>query len=123
MPGPHRRFLQRVAQEANIRAYVRAHPNNEDLLAAYNNCLDCLIEVRSKHLQIISRYIVVPSRRAEQKSLPTVNPVVGPTGTEPNKRMEGQATAAVAGTGGTSPMAFLKQVRDETQRTLIHVEK
>ncbi|KAL9637193.1 MAG: hypothetical protein Q9204_001972 [Flavoplaca sp. TL-2023a] len=42
---------------------------------------------------------------------------------EPNKRMEGQATKAVAGTGGSSPMAFLKQVRDETQRTLIHVEK
>ncbi|KAL8885006.1 MAG: hypothetical protein Q9215_007068 [Flavoplaca cf. flavocitrina] len=123
MPGPHRRFLQRVAQEANIRAYVMAHPNNEDLLAAYNNCLDRLIEVRSKHLQIISRYIMVPSRCAKQKSLPTVNPIVGRPGSGPNKRMEGQATTAVAGTGGSSPMAFLKQVRDETQRTLIYVEK
>ena len=123
MPGPHRRFLQRVAQEANIRAYVRAHPNNENLQAAYNNCLDRLIKVRGKHLQIISRYIVVPSRCAKQKSLPTVNPVVGRLGTEGNKRMESQATTAVTGTGGTSPMVFLKQVRDETQRTLIHVEK
>lgn len=123
MPGPHRRFLQRVAQEANIRAYVRAHPNDEDLLAAYNNCLNRLIEVRGKHLQIISRYIVVPSRCAKQKSLPTVNPVVGRPDTDGNKRMESQAMTAVTGTGGTSPMVFLKQVRDETQRTLIQVEK
>ena len=123
MPGPHRRFLQRVAQETNIRAYVRAHPNNEDLLAAYNNCLDRLIEVRSKHLQIISRYIVVPSRCANQKSLPTINPIAGRPDTKSDKRMESQATTAVAGTGGSSPMAFLKQVRDETQRTLIHAEK
>ncbi|KAL8833888.1 MAG: hypothetical protein Q9170_004035 [Blastenia crenularia] len=112
MPGPHRRFLQRVAKEANIRAYVKSHPTNMDLQAAYNRCLDCLVAFRNKHVQIISRYIVVPSRKAQQSTLVMNNH-------QGDNKVSKEAKTAVTGTGGTSPVVFLKQVRDETVSSVL----
>ncbi|KAL8994025.1 MAG: hypothetical protein Q9169_005904 [Polycauliona sp. 2 TL-2023] len=120
MPGPHRRFLQRVATEANIRAYVRANPSNEAVQAAYNSCLSALIMIRNTHVQIVSRYIVVPSRSANYLA-PTIN-AFGEDGDDlkVNDSEKKIKSKAVAGTSGTSPLSFLKQVRDETKSALFH---
>lgn len=111
MPGPHRRFLQDVESVANIRAYVEAHRADPALRIAYDACLSMLRVMRDKHIQIVSRYIILQSRGARNASQPT----------EPTRSAaKNLATAApkdnkkLRGTGGTALIPFLKQARDET---------
>ena len=127
MPSNHRSFLKAVTKAANIRPYVMTHPNNTILQEAYNACLEKLILYRNTHVQIVSRYIVIPSRSAAKSA--------SPPNTEPGTAGRVPAAAAAAddavpvpqekkkkvalGTGGTAPVEFLKQVRDETQKSLL----
>ncbi|KAJ5396447.1 hypothetical protein N7509_004560, partial [Penicillium cosmopolitanum] len=111
MPGPHRRFLQDVESVANIRAYVEAHRADPALRIAYDACLSMLRVMRDKHIQIVSRYIILQSRGARSAS----------QSGEPSKpAVKNLATAApkdnkkLRGTGGTALIPFLKQARDET---------
>ena len=97
MPGPHRLFLEHVSKIANIREYVTSYPEGAALDAAYDHCLGRLVAFRNKHVQIVSRYIVVPSR-VSQRNTASNNPAKG--------------------TGGTAPVDFLKQIRDETRESL-----
>jgi indoleamine 2,3-dioxygenase len=67
--------------------------------------------MRDKHIQIVSRYIILQSRGARAASQPG----------EPSKpAVKNLATAApkdnkkLRGTGGTALIPFLKQARDET---------
>ena len=116
MPGGHRRFLEEIAKTANIRQYVTSHPQHVALQKAYNTCLEKLVIYRNKHLQIVSRYILVPSRAATRKALPQSEP--GTAGRIPSHDGDSPKQTAL-GTGGTAPMEFLKQVRDETQRSVL----
>lgn len=131
MPGPHRRFLADVSRTANIRPYVASHPEVTILQTAYNAVLEKLTDYRSKHVQMVSRYIVVPSRAAaaaaaagRSNPLPQTNP--GTAGREPatttNEASAGSSsitTTKALGTGGTAPIEFLKQVRNETADALV----
>lgn len=71
MPGPHRRFLEHVSSVANIRQFVESRRFDRELCIAYDACLAMLRALRDKHIQIVSRYIVVKSQesRAHAKSL------------------------------------------------------
>nr|CAG8566469.1 9533_t:CDS:2 [Entrophospora candida] len=75
IPGNHRRFLEDLTKVAIVRDYImlcigcndseinnklesnRIFENNE-LVEAYNDCLDKMKTFRSKHLQIVSVYIL-----------------------------------------------------------------
>lgn len=135
MPGPHARFLNDVASVANIRDFAESGSHPEVRLA-YDACLAMLSNLRDKHIAIVTRYIVTPSRavrarsrsrspeavrqrinlatasRQSQTQVPQVVPAKrGPQGialetTSPKKDLKG--------TGGTQLMSFLKQARDET---------
>ncbi|KAF8858884.1 Indoleamine 2,3-dioxygenase [Acephala macrosclerotiorum] len=111
MPGPHRRFLEDLTRVANIRDYVEKHRNNSELTLAYDACLAMLRELRSKHINIVSRYIVLKSRESRSQSR-SKSPAV--------ERRKNIATASrlkkddQKGTGGTALIPFLKQARDET---------
>jgi indoleamine 2,3-dioxygenase len=112
MPGPHRRFLEDLTRVANIREYVETHRSNSELTIAYDACLAMLRELRSKHINIVSRYIVLKSRESRSHSR-SKSPVV--------ERRKNIATASrqkkddqKQGTGGTALIPFLKQARDET---------
>lgn len=124
MPGPHRRFLQAVESVSNIREYVEANQRDRNLTVAYDACLAMLRALRDKHIQMVSRYIIVKSREARSASrsrgpqspeesnhrgrgLASVVYKDGPdTNAKPKKKMRG--------TGGTALIPFLKQARDET---------
>lgn len=119
MPGPHRRFLEHVSQVANIRDFVATHRSDRGLSIAYDACLAMLRSLRDKHIQLVSRYIIVKSResRSHSRSLsprsaplqPIKNNIASATSTSaasPNKKLRG--------TGGTALIPFLKQARDET---------
>ena len=120
MPAPHRRFLALIATKVNIRAFVESSTDDEvGLREAYDHCLAALANYRTKHLQMVSRYIVIPSREAlGTKSVVETEPgtagrVVSGEGPADEKRAENRKPTL--GTGGTAPIEFLKRVRTETR--------
>ncbi|RKF65676.1 Indoleamine 2,3-dioxygenase [Erysiphe neolycopersici] len=118
MPGPHRRFLEKVSKVANIRQFINANRTNEELTHAYDACLKALSDFRSVHIKIVSRYIILKSR--ELKSTLSLKRsethcLKKDVSTPTSLLLESySAEKDLKGTGGTALIPFLKQVRDET---------
>lgn len=109
MPGSHRRFLEDVDSIANIRSFVEERRNDPALRLAYDACLSMLRNMRDKHIQIVSRYIIIQSRgarRASQSGQPPQAMNLATVVPSDSKKLRG--------TGGTALIPFLKQARDET---------
>jgi indoleamine 2,3-dioxygenase len=93
MPKPHRSLLEVLDRNRHVlKDYINENRDKPELTEVYNKCVEQFTEFRSKHLQIVARYIVNPARA---------------TGTP------------VSGTGGSSAVPFLKSVRDETRESMI----
>ena len=120
MPGPHRRFLEYVSRIANIREYVESRKSDRALSIAYDACLAMLRSLRDKHIQMVSRYIIVKSResRSHSRSLsPREAPKMQNLATasaEVSQQSTRPGSKKLRGTGGTALIPFLKQARDET---------
>lgn len=133
MPGPHRKFLQAVENVANIREYVESHRSNVQLCIAYDACLAMLRALRDKHIQMVSRYIIVKSRESRSLSrsrnssafsattrgmgIASINHDASDGSKEETARDDkGRGTGGkrLRGTGGTALIPFLRQARDET---------
>ncbi|EXJ59023.1 hypothetical protein A1O7_06454 [Cladophialophora yegresii CBS 114405] len=127
MPRPHREFLSALEQSSNVRDYVLTYATapaaSTELVAAYNDAVAALANLRNIHIQIVARYIVMPSRSPpapyivsrKGKNLATAcskNPAEDADGNT-------SVTRQLHGTGGTSVMPFLKRTRDETAGTTI----
>lgn len=113
MPGPHRAFLETLSEVANVRPFVESC-QDPSLKEAYNAACMMLGSFRDTHIQIVSRYIVMrarqqPSAEAAGKVNLATTSVVGGNG-EDDEELK-----SLNGTGGTSLMPFLKQVRDTTK--------
>lgn len=113
MPGSHAQFLNDVANVANIREFVEGRTEDNSLCLAYDACLAMLSTFRDKHIAIITRYIINPSReiRARARSNSPEQ-----TRDRLNLTLASQKTQSQSqkGTGGTALIPFLKQARDET---------
>lgn len=118
MPGPHRRFLQAVESVANIRDFVELHRSNRTLCVAYDACLAMLRSLRDKHIQMVSRYIIVKSRESRSKSRSrepdSITTNSRGIASIRYKHVAGEKPKKTRGTGGTALIPFLKQARDET---------
>lgn len=107
MPGPHKRFLEYISKAQSIRKAVQDSPQTEtELRTAYVAAVEALSSFRDKHIQIVTRYIILPSRQTgssemTQRNLATVS-------------SEKSGDQELTGTGGTTLVPFLKQARDET---------
>lgn len=115
MPGPHRRFLEHVSNIANIREYVESHRHDRALTIAYDACLAMLRALRDKHIQMVSRYIIVKSR--ESRSLSPITTGTRTLNLASAATRQGSTqfgSKSLRGTGGTALIPFLKQARDET---------
>jgi indoleamine 2,3-dioxygenase len=145
MPGPHRRFLVHVARAGSIRELALACGGgvgpcqipNEDgdadadalrLREAYVAATEALAQLRNKHIQIVARYIILPSKQpwdegpsiirkrqnlaSSSSTSSSSGPVGGREGGE--KKEEEEEKKELTGTGGTALVSFLKQSRDET---------
>lgn len=124
MPGPHRRFLEHVAAMPNLRDFVLQaaqceSPTKEqnELSAAFEEATKALAAFRNKHLSIVTRYIIIPSRQkqAAQEAQPSSEaqtcPKLRGLARMPSKK---DTAELLTGTGGTELLPFLKQTRDET---------
>lgn len=118
MPGPHARFLEHMERIANIRAFVQEHRDNRALATAYDACLAMLRTFRDKHIQMVSRYIILKSResRSQTRSISpqTATPKRMNLATASSHSPSNPQKKKLRGTGGTALIPFLKQARDET---------
>lgn len=104
MPREHRQFLSHLARVSNIRDYVRTK-KDKDLTLAYDACLAMLKSFRDKHIQIVTRYIILQAHKKDSSSKSKVLR---------SGLSKSQGKKDQKGTGGTALIPFLKQCRDET---------
>ncbi|KAK6600417.1 Indoleamine 2,3-dioxygenase 1 [Botrytis cinerea] len=116
MPGTHRAFLNQISEISPIHNYVDSSICSSSVTKAYNHAVETLTEFRNIHIQIVTRYIINPSRKAMAQ------------GTEKENAGLNLAVATtkkggkdVRGTGGTQLIPFLKQSRDETRNMTVNV--
>ncbi|QLG71492.1 hypothetical protein HG535_0B05340 [Zygotorulaspora mrakii] len=102
MPKKHREFLQHLSLVSNIRTFV-LDQKVEKLTLAYDACLAMLKSFRDKHIQIVTRYIILQSNKNKSKSRALRSGL-----------SKDQESKQLKGTGGTALIPFLKQCRDET---------
>lgn len=107
MPGPHAQFLEDVYHVANIREYVEEHTDDTELCLAYDACLAMLSAFRDKHIIIVTRYVITPSRRARSPRAARRGLNLAIASSKADQKDQ-------KGTGGTALIPFLKQARDET---------
>ncbi|KAJ5738006.1 Indoleamine 2-3-dioxygenase [Penicillium malachiteum] len=116
MPGPHRNFLETFADISNVRSYVMSESSEAEpstLKEAYSAACLMLAEFRTTHMQIVTRYIVVPANRGRPKEgSETVNLA---TASAQIEGLNEDGASGLYGTGGTSLIPFLRQTRDTTK--------
>ena len=114
MPGPHARFLRDVSEVANIRAFVESHRDRNQMTLAYDACLAMLSAFRDKHIAIVTRYIITPSKEARARSRSRSPEVTRHRQNLAVASRKQGSQETQKGTGGTALIPFLKQARDET---------
>lgn len=114
MPGPHRDFLNHISDlpESSIREYA-SNSTVPEVVEAYNLAVAELARFRDIHIGIITRYIIIPSR----KYSPTGNPGLNLAVASANVGKDGKEK--LHGTGGTDLLPFLRQSRDETKEAKV----
>jgi len=112
MPGPHRRFLKHVEGMGSIRELALEPATTleqERFRGEFRKATLELSLFRNKHLAIVTRYIIIPSRK----------PRCGTTRTSDDVAVRNpEELDGLKGTGGTFLLPFLKRSRDETLRAV-----
>ncbi|KAM5278512.1 indoleamine 2,3-dioxygenase 1 [Hipposideros larvatus] len=102
MPPAHQNFLHSLESGPSVREFVLSK-GDTSLQATYNECVNAMVSLRSYHLQIVTKYIVIPAHQQSKKNQTSQEP-----SDQENK-----------GTGGTDLMRFLKSVRGTTEKALL----
>ena len=61
MPFSHRQFLFMMSQKPSLRDFVIANKANRELRDAYNKCIEAMVAFRSRHIILVSNYVVIPA--------------------------------------------------------------
>lgn len=102
MPPAHRNFLHSLESGPSVREFVLSK-GDALLQDTYNECVQAMVSLRNYHLQIVTKYIVIPASQQAKKKQASEEP------SEEENR----------GTGGTNVIDFLKTVRGTTVRSLL----
>ena len=131
MPGPHARFLEHVAAVANIRSFVEARPHDGALTIAFDASLAMLRAFRDKHIQMVSRYIIIKSRESRslsrgtsssapsRHSQPKLSPLMAPE--TPRRRQHSSSDNAISDVDdqdSTSPMSTTPHLSPRRKKNL-----
>ena len=98
MPKVHKEFIETIAEKSNIRNYVMKS-EDEKLKEIFNDVLLAMVDFRSFHIQIVTKYVVITS-----------------------SRQKGDNLLSKRGTGGTNLLPFLKSIRKATSDKLVEEE-
>ncbi|KAL3491920.1 Indoleamine 2,3-dioxygenase [Aspergillus germanicus] len=116
MPGPHRRFLEMLTRNSNIRTFAMSHKLDSPVRDAYNAAVMAMGVFRDKHIQVVTRYIIMASKLPPPEKEPVRWNLASST-SDKMKNLDGNVSEGVSGTGGTDLIPFLKQTRDATKAT------
>ncbi|CDK27075.1 unnamed protein product [Kuraishia capsulata CBS 1993] len=109
MPGAHKRFLEHLSKVNIIKEFVTENaPQNPELVLSYDACIAMLKAFRDKHIQIVTRYIILQSQKSKTMGSDTTKTIRSGLAKSTHKKED------MRGTGGTALLPFLKQCRDET---------
>lgn len=99
----HRRFIEEIEKTSRVRRIVIENAlTDPSLKLVFDECVNALVSFRNRHIQIVTKYILVP--KATQNS---------------ERGMRSYKTLDDVGTGGTGIMPFLKNVRDTTKECVL----
>lgn len=113
MPAPHRRFLETLSELSNVRRCVTSTQADSGVKEAFNAAVMALTSFRDTHLQIVSRYIIMPARSGAANGQENGKVNLATVSSVHNQGND----KGLSGTGGTSLIPFLKQTRDTTKST------
>ncbi|XP_069872220.1 indoleamine 2,3-dioxygenase 2 isoform X4 [Dipodomys merriami] len=105
MPPSHKAFIEKIHSVPSLREHVMSS-GLDQCLTSYNQCLKALAELRSYHIAMVTKYLIIAASKARSK-----RPAHLPG---PPQALEGR------GTGGTAVLSFLKSVRDKTLEAMLH---
>ncbi|KAK1787069.1 hypothetical protein P4O66_017444 [Electrophorus voltai] len=113
MPPSHKRFIEDISHGPSLQAFVGARAV-QSLTEAYGCCVSRLVDLRSYHISVVSRFVTVPASqarhlRAEARASPENHGAL----------VRAPVALEERGTGGSGIMSFLKAVRDQTKDALI----
>lgn len=122
MPSDHAAFLAQLMTEPSLRDFVIKQPVESPVTTAYNAAVAQFGLFRDIHIQIVTRYIILPSKNPRKElsadagvNLATASLVKTSVSVEESSTKDGGGiTLEFHGTGGTALIPFLKQTRDET---------
>ncbi|NXG49356.1 I23O2 dioxygenase, partial [Psilopogon haemacephalus] len=109
MPPAHRAFVEEIHRAPSLRHFVLSSGSLR-LRTAFNRCVLALVDFRSYHITIVTKYITVAAAKAKQAEQ---GDRAGPTTAKPPSALEAK------GTGGSHISIFLKSIRDSTRAGLI----
>jgi indoleamine 2,3-dioxygenase len=121
MPGQHRAFLAYVEKTTNIRDYALSADASSAVSEAYSQAVTTLAKFRDIHIQIVTRYIITPSKSKpadyvkRRTGLNLASASSSVVATDDKAKGEIKERPQLYGTGGTDLIPFLKQTRDETR--------
>ena len=58
----HRVFLQDLRNKISLRDYIKSHRDHQ-LLSAYNNCINALVQLRSEHTKTVCLYVIIQKNK------------------------------------------------------------
>lgn len=113
MPPAHRKLIEDISMQPSLKAFVQQQAS-ERLTQAFHKCVAKLLDLRNYHLSVVSRFITVPAARARKiRDQPfEVQELIS----------KAPAVLEEIGTGGSSIMMFLKNVRNETKDAFLSEE-
>lgn len=100
MPALHRQFLTFLESKSNIHGFIPHHQDQVKLRTIYIRCIDILVALRGKHMEVVSRYILsqVPRKQVENDTSLAIHGMSG-----------------LRGTGGTTFVPLLKRTKNHTK--------
>lgn len=111
MPPHHRAFIEEIHSAPSLKQHILS-AGNEKLRIAYNQCVSALVDLRTYHIAIVTKYITTAAANAKAKK-------GKPSHWAGSLQINPPSSLQERGTGGSGILSFLKSVRDTTRAGII----
>jgi indoleamine 2,3-dioxygenase len=102
-----------------FETFVMSHCTSHLIAGHYNSAVTELTAFRNKHIRIVARYIILPSKASSSNGSVFGHWNLTTDWTPKTPGASENTAMALLGTGGTQLTSFLKQTTDETRASII----